>query len=1002
MKRARILIVCNGDGVSGLEARVGALGYETCAAAPEGMRAVEPATGAPPDLALVDLGSAAEEVAAGVAAGGRAGRRFDVPVVYLVGDADEHLLERMWSTAPAGCVSKPFDDRQLRLSIDGALAARDRGREDRGRDRGESAGLEETVAGLQARCDLLEAACHGVADGVLVSDADGRFVFVTEVVEKVLGRNAAGDDPDRWQEEYGIFYPDDRHTPFPHEEGALARAMRGEAVEGLEVFVKRHDRAEGFLLAIDGRRLLDREGRMLGVVITFRDITKRKEAEKDLRNTLADLRRQTELLQNVFDTIREGVAVFDRGGKYLMLNREGRRLARLDEQGGDLEALHGPFEILHADDRSPFRPEDLPISRVVRGESFDGLQLCVPIADEENDLYISAAGRPLLNADGTVRGGMTVFRDVTARRLSEKRLQDLAEDHRKQRLALETVLRGISDGVVVADEHGAFTIFNPAAERTVGIGMTDSGPDDWSDTYGLFLPDKVTPFPPEELPLVLAINGEATDNIEMFARNRNIPDGAWLLASGRPLTAGDGTPRGGVVVFRDVSVAKAREEELQELADTLLKQKQAMEAVFNSMSDGVVVVDKGVGVTVFNPSAERILGVERTSASLRAWWNEHHMFYPDRVTPFPREDYPLAAALTGRTTESVDVFVRHKEMREGRHITASGRPLLDHDGRIRGAVAVFRDVTERVRAEEAVARAFAQGRLEVVDTLLHNVGNAVNSVAVGVATLQDQLRNDELPRRLSAVAGALAAHRDDWIAYLRDDAQGRQALPFVLALADDFEKQHEQFTQLTGRVRSRVDHIVDILRTQPSFGGGAMERQDIDLPDAIGKAVDVLRDSLNRRGIAIEVDCSRAPRRIRTQDGQFRQMLVNLVKNAMDAIDELIAAGESRTPPRIRIAAYAAPGSVILDVIDTGIGIPPERFKAIFSAGYTTKKAGSGLGLHATANFVISAGGSIQPLSEGRGTGTTMRVTLRTDSESPPPDAPVPGGPVDARLGRVE
>ncbi len=327
-------------------------------------------------------------------------------------------------------------------------------------------------------------------------------------------------------------------------------------------------------------------------------------------------------------------------------------------------------------------------------------------------------------------------------------------------------------------------------------------------------------------------------------------------------------------------------------------------------------------------------------------------------------------------------------MREGRHISASGRPLLDHEGRTRGAVAVFRDVTERVRADEALARAFAQGRLEVVDTLLHNVGNAVNSVAVGVATLHDQLRNNELLRRLSAVTGALAAHRDDWIAYLRDDPQGRQALPFVLALADDFERQHQQFMQLIGRVQGRVDHIVDILRTQPSFGGGVMERKDIDLPDAIGKAVDVLRDSLNRRGIAIEVDCARAPRRIRIQDGQFRQMLVNLVKNAMDAIDELIAAGESKAPPRIRIVAYSAPGSVILDVIDTGIGIPPERFKVIFSAGYTTKKAGSGLGLHATANFVIGAGGSIQPLSEGHGTGTTMRVTLKTDSQSPPPDSP--------------
>ncbi len=640
MNSARILIVGNGGGVSDLEARIGALGYEASAAAPAGPQAGRPAAGAPPDLALVDLGSSAEEGAAGIDAGEHAGSRFDVPVVYLVGDADEHLLERLWSTAPAGCVSKPFDDRQLRLSIDAALAAHRRGRPAGGRDRGEPAGWRETVAGLRARCDLLEAACHGMADGVVVSDADGRFVLVSDVVEKIVGGNAAEEDPNRWQEQYGIYYPEDRQTPFPREEGALARAMRGEAVEGLEIFVRRHDRTEGVLLAIDGRRLRDRNGRMLGVVMTFRDVTKQKEAENDLQSALADLRRQTELLQNVFDSIIEGVAVFDRDGNYLMLNREGRRLARIEE-GGDLTALReGSFELLHADDRSPFRPDDLPVARVVRGESFDDVQICVPVGDEHDDLYFSASGRPLLNADGTVRGGMTVFRDVTERRLREKRLQDLAEEHRKQRLALETVLHGISDGVVVADERGTFTIFNPAAERTVGMGMTDSAPGEWSDTYGLFLPDKTTVFPPEELPLARAIDGEATDNIEIFTRNRNIPEGAWLLVSGRPLTAEDGTPRGGVVVFRDVSVAKAREEELKGLADTLLEQKQAMEAVFNSMSDGVVVVDKEAGITVFNPSAERILGVERTSEALRGWRNEHHMFYPDRVTPFPHEDYP--------------------------------------------------------------------------------------------------------------------------------------------------------------------------------------------------------------------------------------------------------------------------------------------------------------------------------------------------------------------------
>ena len=154
-KSARILIVGNGGGVSNVEARVAALGYGTCAVALQGTQAAEPEPGAPPDLALVDLGCSAEDAAAGVAAGGRAARRYGVPVVYLAGDADDELLQRMWRSAPAGCVSKPFEDRQLRLSIDGALAAHGRRPAARGRDPEEPAGSQQTAAGLRERCEWI-------------------------------------------------------------------------------------------------------------------------------------------------------------------------------------------------------------------------------------------------------------------------------------------------------------------------------------------------------------------------------------------------------------------------------------------------------------------------------------------------------------------------------------------------------------------------------------------------------------------------------------------------------------------------------------------------------------------------------------------------------------------------------------------------------------------------------------------------------------------------------
>ena len=134
-------------------------------------------------------------------------------------------------------------------------------------------------------------------------------------------------------------------------------------------------------------------------------------------------------------------------------------------------------------------------------------------------------------------------------------------------------------------------------------------------------------------------------------------------------------------------------------------------------------------------------------------------------------------------------------------------------------------------------------------------------------------------------------------------------------------------------------------------------------------------------------------------------MLVNLVKNAMEAIDDLAGAdraGGTGARPCIRIDSYVEGDFLVVDVIDNGIGISPDQHKIIFAPGFSSKANGSGLGLHASANFAIASGGRIQPLSEGIGKGTTMRVLLRLSSIMPSSlqadiFRPVPGPGLRAR-----
>jgi two-component system, sensor histidine kinase and response regulator len=132
----------------------------------------------------------------------------------------------------------------------------------------------------------------------------------------------------------------------------------------------------------------------------------------------------------------------------------------------------------------------------------------------------------------------------------------------KQTRILMAILRSMSAGVVVAHETGKFLLFNPEAERIFGIGATDTPPSEWAQRYGCYLPDRVTPFPPEQLPLVRALRGEDVEETELFVRNAQKPDGVWLRVKSGPLRDEAGAVRGGLSVIRDVTAQKEAERRL--------------------------------------------------------------------------------------------------------------------------------------------------------------------------------------------------------------------------------------------------------------------------------------------------------------------------------------------------------------------------------------------------------------------------------------------------------
>jgi len=133
---------------------------------------------------------------------------------------------------------------------------------------------------------------------------------------------------------------------------------------------------------------------------------------------------------------------------------------------------------------------------------------------------------------------------------------------RDQTRILKSVFDSMAEAVLVVDQDGRRLIWNRAAEEVLGIGPRDISPEQWSEAYGIYLPDKVTLCPTDDLPLVRAMRGERVEGIELFVRKPNAAQGAWLSVGGRPFQDDEGQLQGGVVVVRDITRQKETQEAL--------------------------------------------------------------------------------------------------------------------------------------------------------------------------------------------------------------------------------------------------------------------------------------------------------------------------------------------------------------------------------------------------------------------------------------------------------
>ncbi|HYG63021.1 MAG TPA: ATP-binding protein [Thermoanaerobaculia bacterium] len=148
-----------------------------------------------------------------------------------------------------------------------------------------------------------------------------------------------------------------------------------------------------------------------------------------------------------------------------------------------------------------------------------------------------------------------------------------------------------------------------------------------------------------------------------------------------------------------------------------------------------------------------------------------------------------------------------------------------------------------------------------------------------------------------------------------------------------------------------------------------LELEEVPAVWLLERARDVLGPDIQRREAQVELEDRSGGARVRVDPGQFTQLLLNLLQNALAATEE------SGQPPLLRLTAYRQGAAVVLELADNGIGIPPEEQGKIFDLFYSTRKGGTGLGLAIVDRITRAHGGRVA-VESTPGVGTTVKVEV--------------------------
>lgn len=272
---------------------------------------------------------------------------------------------------------------------------------------------------------------------------------------------------------------------------------------------------------------------------------------------------------------------------------------------------------------------------------------------------------------------------------------------------------------------------------------------------------------------------------------------------------------------------------------------------------------------------------------------------------------------------------------------------------------------------QLIDAARSAGMADTAVSVLHNVGNVLNSINTSVAIVDERIRYSKLGG-LEKLSELLQQERVNWGDFLSNHKRGKHIPDFVSLLADNWGEDKQFYLDEIKGLAKNILHIKNVINTQQSISVavGMTEETNIEamLDDAI--ALSIIEEQ--KDATEIVRDFSQLKKKVIIDRVKVTQIVVNLIKNSIDSVMESDVQNKQLT---ICLRDHDD-DHLIIQIIDNGIGIALDNLTKIFSFGFTTKIGRRGYGLHSSANSAHEMQGSLKAESEGIGKGATFNLIL--------------------------